>query len=285
MPSHDDLDQHFDENGQLDIESMRVSLDAEMQQLDKFQVINSRFIDTIHGYFAGNHITTTIDNARAVCSLMADFATHLERKGHLPNDFELTFDSRASDQDPHKRVKQASNFAKHAQNDAHKTFWYGNSVEVQIFMGTMIKDYETLHCTLMTTNLLETRFEQLHKVDASILSRISPYHSLYDPYEKTLREAKPVGHTEEGRPCYQFSIEQEKQMTGKHAYMPAAVIAHQLFEKWSIHARLNNTEESITSMRKNAKEMESLGIWPVNIKANAMMTRNPEITTRIHTLK
>ena len=127
-------------------------LDYMDQELDKLQIASVRLADTIHGFFAGNHTATTIDNARAVSVVTKNIKDALVRSGIIQNT-PLLYEgfielSGQMTQVPHadqinSRYRLLSNFVKHADKDAH------NKTEFSVLMSLYplfcaCMDYDTL---------------------------------------------------------------------------------------------------------------------------------------------
>ncbi len=82
--------------------------------LDKLQIVTVRLADTIHGFFAGNHPATTIDNARAISELTKGIRNFFYKQGKIkdtPLEYEKSYTL---------KFKRLSNFVKHADRDAHR---------------------------------------------------------------------------------------------------------------------------------------------------------------------
>lgn len=106
-------------------------MDANIIEMDKIEIAEARLQDTICGYFAGNHATTTIDNARAVTNIMRGVRDYCAKNKLMPRIRLLSDNNHPNEviRIGHSRIRNLSNFAKHAErgDDAIRTSSYSKN--------------------------------------------------------------------------------------------------------------------------------------------------------------
>ncbi len=248
---------------------------APPKELDKFQIATARFIDTVHGHFCGNHPVTTIDNARATCELIHGIAEHLKKKNRIPSDTYIIYDRKNYTNDEtctqtrltgemYKDSQKRSNFAKHADRDAHKTLSYNSDFDTEHLFFNMAVDYETLHSALIENGLLDTSNEKLYPIEYEDLDKLDKYKYIYAPHL-----TKPLEPKEEENLSLQALFSQlqstlkDKKEPDTYMMPDAALMC--TFVKFGCH--------NIFNPKLKAEKIRELGIWPVDMDTNASMTQ------------
>ncbi|MGH1455767.1 MAG: hypothetical protein ACRBDI_03210 [Alphaproteobacteria bacterium] len=243
------------------------------QELDKFQLATTRFIDTLHAHFSGYSSVTIIDNIRATCELMFGITEHLKKSGHLPSDISLVYSRKYNadeEQDPitsatsemYQNSRKRSNFSKHADRDAFKTLSYDPFIDVDHFIFNMTVDYETLHCALMKHGLLDNSNEKLYTIKSSLLNSMGKYrdiyYSQYDVPNQGEASSDPMMD-------FQLRLLHAFELRGQkiECSVPAGVAACAIFRK----------DKSYFKKEHGAKKFEELGIWPVDTQTSARFTK------------
>jgi hypothetical protein len=239
-------------------------LNGACKELDKFQVLTARFIDTMHGHLAGNHPATTVDNARAVCELMSGLAQHLQRKNLIPSDLNLIYKyTLPKDEEPsrldqlsvkiRKEARASSNFAKHADRDANQTHSFDGAHHMLVY--NMVQDYEILHCAMLEQQLINHEDEKLYPVKAPFLMDFHKYRRLFHPFYSSVGEE--ISDSSLG-----ILLKIELREDTRECHVPAGTAAC-IFSK--------NNSLLILSKEKMAERMRELEIWPVQAETNARM--------------
>ena len=255
---------------------------TEKNKLDKFQVTTCRLIDTIHGYFLGNHPATTIDNARAVCELISGLTKYLQKKGFIPRDFKLIYNIEADPNDSNacnyalshvemfNSSKAGSNYAKHSDRDADKTFLYENDYKLAHLLHAMVCDYGKLHLALIRSGRLDLHNEILYPVNLSDFSNYGgEYKELYIQ-EYFYRNPQPSLEAFLTQ-CSLSYVFAENLFSKEIINIPAAAVACMYFNKECFKTNFNGKARQTV-----AEEIRGIGIWPVETSANAKMNLTPK---------
>lgn len=250
--------------------------------LDKFQVATCRFIDTVHGYLAGNHLATTVDNTRAVCELLSGLAADLKKRGLIPKGLSLVYKFELDpDQEPdifdlpaielRKKARAGSNFSKHADRDADKTFSYHFRSGIDMLIFNMAQDYEILHCALIRHGLLDRSSEHLYPIQRSLLVDFNYYRDIYHPAYLNSQSHHDAGLTPSENLLLQFFDINNRMEDKEDVEVPAGAVAAILLRKQGIFVEKEKLPEV-------AQQIRSLGIWPVTTQTNAKLIRRAETT-------
>lgn len=260
------------------------------QELDKFQAATIKLIDTLHGYFLGNHAISIIDDARSICELISGFTKHLKDQGKIDPNLELIYNlkSKPGDQNlsPLKRKQKKltiamrlasqkrSNYAKHADKDADKTLSYDRGLDILHLLYSMVGDYALLHSELIQKGLLDQSQEKLYPIKRSLLwDHGYQYRSIYYFSNQNHWQPKLEDSTSGIFKIFKFSSSSVQEFPPPpqgDIHVPAAAAACILFYRSAF-----GTESDLARKRIVAQEMEDLGIFPVNEQTNARVKRDP----------
>lgn len=243
-------------------------------ELDKFQVITARFIDTLYGHLSGNHPATSIDNARAVCELMSGLTEYLKKSDLLPRDISLIYSLKTPPDDEqdiqalltiemYQGSRTRSNFAKHADRDAGSTLSFNSGFSIQHLMFNMAHDYETLHCALIRQGLLNHENERLYPIKNSFLINLYGYKNIFHPYYASGQE-EPSDETILGS-ILRIPFRMQLQDDDGECHVPAGAAARIIAEEYGSMMRAD---------KQVAEKIKELGVWPVDTQTNASMKLN-----------
>ncbi|MGH1398491.1 MAG: hypothetical protein ACRBCT_04680 [Alphaproteobacteria bacterium] len=248
-------------------------------ELDRFQIATIRLIDTIHGYFAGDHAVTLFDNARAACEVISGFTKALQQRGGLlPQDIPLIYKSDkeiGEDADKHTLIsaemhkvsRQRSNASKHANKDARKVYSYSDTMNLSHLMFSMVQDYETLHCALLKAGLLDTDTERLYPIKrAWLVTNARQYRNIYHSAYSGSNAAIDDGSIASTLTKLNYQFDEQE------INVPAATVACLLFHREGM-MRPYDYEANNPVL----ETMSKLRIWPISISTHARAVRDPNV--------
>lgn len=258
-----------------------VCLMIKKYELDKFQVATCRLIDTLYGFFAGNHDATTYDNARAVCELVSGLTNYLQENGKLDEELSLLYNLKAGTcstpleqrtlkeertlitVDMLKSSRTSSNFSKHADRDADKKISY-NGVELVHFLYNMATDYMRLHRALIDAALLDHNQERLFPVKREHLYfNGNEFLTFYDD----IYSEEPSSELSSLSSVSGAFKPNEDEYIGIPASIAVSII---FFEK-------NHYRYTPEMRMQVASEIKDLGIWPVETTTVPQIMLEPDM--------